>query len=316
MRYQHASEIRADLERLKQGTDSARLTTGPRRRAGLSKRWKTALFVTVALGLGVTGYLYSPRASKLTDKDTIVFADFANNTGDSDFDQTLRRGLAVSLGESPFLSLVPDERIRQTLHLMGRSPDSALSRDSAREVCERTFSAAVVQGSISRLGSKYVLGLTASNCRSGEVLEDQQVQVARKEDVLNALGELAGRFRRKAGESLASVREHRIPLADGSTPSLEAWKLYADAWKVGLSGNNDGAVPLLQRAIEIDPRFAMAYAFLGRIYGDMWEPELASASLRKAYRVPGSRERAGTLLHYAELLYTGNRKPGRGTTDC
>ncbi len=161
-----------------------------------------------------------------------------------------------------------------------------------------------------------MLGLTASNCRTGEVLEDQQVQVAKKEDVLSALGELAGRFRRKAGESMASVKEHAIPLA-GSTPSLEAWKLYASAWKVGLSGNNDGAVPLLQRAIEIDSGFAAAYALLGRIYGDMWEPELASASLRKAYEL---RERASeperffiTLNYYSQV--TGNLEEVRRTAE-
>jgi tetratricopeptide (TPR) repeat protein len=187
----------------------------------------------------------------------------------------------------------------------------------AREVCERTFSAAVVQGSISRLGSKYVLGLSASNCRTGEALDDRQVQVARKEDVLNALDQLAARFRSKAGESLASVKEHAITFAQASTPSLEAWKLYAAALKVGLSENNEGAPPLLQRAIEIDPKFAMAYAFLGRMYADMWEPDLAAESTRRAYEL---RERASeperffiTWAYHTQL--TGNLEEAQRTAE-
>jgi eukaryotic-like serine/threonine-protein kinase len=262
------------------------------------------LLTTAALAL----WFVMRRSPVLTEKDTIVLADFTNKTGDADFDQTLRQGLAVALGESPFLSLVPDQRIQGALRLMGKPPDSPLIADVAREVCERTFSAAVVQGSISRLGSKYVLGLSASNCRTGEVLDDQQVQVATKEDVLNALDQVAGKFRRKAGESLASVKEHATTLVEATTPSLEAWKLYTAAWKVGLSANNEGAVPLLRRAIEIDPKFAMAYAFLGRIYADMWEPDLAAESTRKAYELRG---RASDLewffitLNY-HLEVTGN----------
>src|SRR5262249_55092640 len=195
--------------------------------------------------------------------------------------------------------------------------DSPLSAEVAREVCERTFSAAVVQGSISRLGSKYVLGLSASNCRTGEVLDDQQVQVARKEDVLNALDQLADRFRSKAGESLASVREQAITFGQASTPSLEAWKLYAAALKVGLSENIEGAAPLLQRAIEIDPKFAMAYALLGRIYADLWEPELAAESIRRAYEL---RERASeperffiTWSYHTQV--TGNLEEARRTAE-
>jgi len=137
----------------------------------------------------------------------------------------------------------------------------------AREVCERTFSAAVVRGAISRLGSKYVLGLSASNCSTGEVLDEQQVQAEKKEDVLNALDQVASKFRSKAGESLASVKEHKNGLIEATTASLEAWTLYTAAVRMGLSENNEGAVPLLQRAIQLDPKFAIAYAMLGRTYG-------------------------------------------------
>jgi tetratricopeptide (TPR) repeat protein len=200
---------------------------------------------------------------------------------------------------------------------MGRPPNSPLGAEVAREVCERTFSAVVIEGSISRLAGNYVLGLSARNCRSGEALDDQQIQVAKKEDVLNALDQLAAKFRTKAGESLASVNAHAIAFAQASTPSLEAWKLYAAALKVGLSENNEGAVPLLQRAIEIDPKFAMAHAFLGRIYADMWEPDLAAESTRRAYEL---RERASeperffiTWAYHTQL--TGNLEEAQRTAE-
>jgi tetratricopeptide (TPR) repeat protein/predicted Ser/Thr protein kinase len=313
VRYQHASEIRADLERLKQDTHSGRAPAKAKPPA-----WKVmAVAAAAALAFLVAGYFYFHRTPKLTNKDTIVLADFTGKTGDAGFDQTLRRGLAVALGESPFLSLVPDQRIQNTLRQMGRPADSPLTAEVAREVCERSFSAAVVQGSISTLGSKYVLGLSANNCRTGEVLDDEQLQVAKKEDVLNALDQLAGRFRRKAGESLASVRGHAITLGAASTPSLEAWKLYAAAWNVGLSENNEGAVPLLRHAIEIDPKFAAAYALLGRIYGDMWEPELAADSNRKAYELRervSDPERFFITVNYHQQV-TGNLQEAQRTTE-
>ena len=316
LRYQHASEIRSDLKRLKQDIEPARLTTGAQHGTGVSRRRRNALIAAAAIaGLGIAGYLFFHRAPKLTDKDTIVLADFANNTGDADFDQTLRQGLAVELGESPFLSVVPDQQIQGTLRLMGRPPDSPLSAEVAREVCERTFSAAVVRGAISRLGSKYVLGLSASNCSTGEVLDEQQVQAEKKEDVLNALDQVASKFRSKAGESLASVKEHKNGLIEATTASFEAWKLYTAAVRMGLSENNEGAVPLLQRAIQLDPKFAMAYAMLGRTYGDIWEPDLAADSIRRAYEL---RERASdperffiTLSYHVQV--TGNLEEAQRT---
>ncbi len=181
VRYQHTSGIRADLQRLKQNIDSARPTPRDHRRTWGSKRLRAALFAAVAIaGVGVAGYFYSHRAPKLTGKDTIVLADFNNKTGDADFDETLRQGLAVELGQSPYLSLIPDQRIQGTLHLMGRPGNTMLTAEVAREICERTSSAAVVEGSISSLGSQYVLGLRATNCTNGEVLDDEQVQAAKK----------------------------------------------------------------------------------------------------------------------------------------
>jgi len=316
VRYRHASEIRTDLQRLKQRIDTARLITDARRGTGASKRWGAALIATAAVvGLGVAGYLYSRRVPKLTDKDTIVVADFANKTGDTDFDETLRQGLAVELGQSPFLSLIPEQRVRGTLHLMGRPENTPVIGDVAREICERTFSAAVVQGSISRLGSQYVLGLRATDCRTGDVLFDEQVQSAKKDEVLNSLSQVARRFRTKAGESLATIKDHSAPLIEATTPSLEAWKLYCDAFKVAITQNNAGAIPLLQRAIQIDPKFALAYAFLARVYGDSWQPDLAAENIRKAYDLrdrASDTERFFITVSYQQQL-TGNLEEAERT---
>lgn len=252
--------------------------------------------VIALLGIAFGAWrIFLHRTPVLTDKDTVVLADFANSTGDSDFDETLRQGLEVELGQSPFLSLVPDQRVRGTLHLMGRPENTPVTGEVAREICERTFSAAAVQGSISRLGSQFVVALRASNCRSGEILDDEQVQVGKKEDVLNAVGQIANKFRRKAGESLATIKEHETPLIEATTSSNEAWKLYSAAWKLVLLQDTTGAVPLLQRAIEIDPKFSMAYALLGHIYGDAAQPAQAAESIRKAYEL---REHATDLERF------------------
>ena len=316
VRYQHASEIRTDLERLKQRIDSARLITDARRGTGVSRRWIAALIATVGLaGLGVAGYLYTRRAPKLTDKDTIVVADFANKTGDTEFDETLRQALAVGLGQSPFLSLIPDQRVHGTLHLMGRPENTPVIGDVAREICERTFSAAVVQGSISRLGSQYVLGLRASNCRTGDMLFDDQVQSAKKDDVLKSLGQVARKFRTKVGESLATIKDHSTPLIEATTPSLEAWKLYCDAFNVAITENNAGAIPLLQRAVQIDPKFATAYAFLARVYADSWQPALAAENIRKAYELrnhASDTERFFITVNYHQQ-FTGNLEEAERT---
>ena len=235
LRYQHASEMRTDLQRLKRDTDSARVTVSakPGAATGIGKRWKVIVPAAVAvLALSVAGYFYFHRTPKLTDKDTIVLADFTNTTGDPVFDGTLRQGMAVQLEQSPFLSLVSEERIQQALRSDGPAADARLTPELAREICERTASAAVLDGSIASLGSQYVLGLRAKNCRTGDVLDEEQVQAARKEDVLNALSQIASKFRTRVGESLTTVEKHDTPLAEATTPSLEALKAYSAAWKV------------------------------------------------------------------------------------
>ena len=223
LRYQHASEIRADVLRLKRDSGSQRgISSGAvRARSRSAGRWKAMVVaLVIVLALSATGFFYLRAAPKLSDKDTIVLADFANSTGDPVFDGTLRQGLAVQLEQSPFLSLVPEDRVQQTLRMMSQPADARLTPQLAREVCQRTASAAVLQGSIATLGDQYVLGLRAENCRTGKVLDDELVQAAKKEDVLNALSQMASKFRTRVGESLATVQQHDVPLEEASTSSL------------------------------------------------------------------------------------------------
>jgi DNA-binding winged helix-turn-helix (wHTH) protein len=190
-----------------------------------------AVIVVVAVAAG-TFQLAFHRAPALTERDTVVLADFANATGDPVFDGTLRQGLSVQLAQSPFLGLISDERVQRTLRLMGRPADVRLSPEVAREVCDRTGSAVVLDGSIASLGNQYVLGLRARDCRTGDVLDQEQVQAARKEDVLHALDQVATKFRTRVGESLTSVQNHEMPLAEATTPSLEALKAYDKGWQL------------------------------------------------------------------------------------
>jgi tetratricopeptide (TPR) repeat protein len=323
LRYQHASEIGADLQRLKRDTGqppgSGRVTTAPQPGAAtaIAKRWKAIAAAAAALALFAAGYFYFHRTPKLTDKDTIVLADFLNTTGDPVFDGTLRQGFAVELEQSPFLSLVSEQRMRKTLLLMSRPADVPLTPDLAREICERTASTAVLDGSISRLGNQYVLALRARNCRTGDVLDDEQGQAARKEDVLAALSRIAGRFRTRIGESLATVEKHDIPLAEATTPSLEALKAYSTAWQVWSSTGPGAAVPHLDRAIGIDPQFAMAHALLGRMYSELWEPVLAAESAGKAYALRNrvsDPERFFIMVPH-DLDVTGNLETARQTAE-
>ena len=320
LRYQHASEIRTDLQRLKRDTDSARVTTSakPGATRDIAKRWKVIVPAVVAmLVLFLAGYFYFHRVPKLTDKDTIVLADFKNTTGDPVFDGTLRQGLAVQLEQSPFLSLVSEQRIQRALSQMGQPADAPLTPELAREICERTASAAVLDGSIQSLGSQYVLGLRAKNCRTGDVLDEEQVQAARKEDVLNALSQMASGFRTRVGESLATVKEHETPLAEATTSSLEALKAYSAGRRVIFSKGIAAAVPLFKRAVEIDPQFALAQAQLGLAYSALGESVLSMESTRKAYQL---RDRASdrekffiTAMYDREV--TGNLEKARETLE-
>jgi DNA-binding winged helix-turn-helix (wHTH) protein len=284
--------------------------------APLGKHLLAVAAIAVAvLAVATLAYFYLHRKPKLTDKDTIVLADFNNSTGDSVFDGTLRQGLAVQLEQSPFLSLISEERIQQVLRLMGKPADARLTPEIAREICERTASAAVLDGSVASLGSQYVLGLRADDCRTGDVLAEEQVQAARKEDVLNALGQVATKFRTRVGESLTTVKKHDTPLAEATTPSLEALKAYSAAWTASFSGGAAAAVPFLQRAIEIDPNFASAYATLGRMYGDIGESLLSARNTSKAYELrdrASDQEKFFITLSY-DLQVAGNLEKGQQT---
>ena len=281
-------------------------------------RRRAVIFLATAavLILSVAGYVYLPRTPTvigrqqtpaLTEKDTIVLADFDNRTGDAMFDGTLRQGLAVQLEQSPFLSLVSDERVQRTLRLMGQPADAHLTPEIAREICERTSSAAVLEGSVASLGSQYVVGLRAKNCSTGDILDEQQVQAARKEDVLDALSQIASAFRTRVGESLATIARHDKPLDDATTQSLEAFKAYSAGRKVH-SVSGPAALPLFKRATEIDPTFAIAHAFLGTAYRELGEYDLAATSIEEAYRL---RDRASDLEKFFittvyDLNVTGN----------
>lgn len=275
-RYQQAAEIAADLQRL--SVKSLRVA---------GRRWRLAGAVaSIAVACFGGALLYrSHHAAVLTGKDNVILADFVNTTKDSIFDGTLRRGLAVQLEQSPYLSLLSDERVAHTLRLMKQPPEARLTPELAREVCQRLAGAAVLEGTIAPLGNEYVLGFRAKTCGSGDVLDRQQVQVAKKEEVLNGLGKIAAKFRARAGESFASLREHDAPLAEATTPSLDALKAYSTAWNISPKVGPVEVVPLLLRAIALDGQFALAHAFLSRVYADIWEGELAEKSIRRAYEL-------------------------------
>ena len=315
-RYQNASAIRRDLEQLRREIESGRHAGSDvaQRRRRRRTRWVVIPAVTAALA--VAGYVTRRQPPPLTDKDTIVLAEFTNTTGDPVFDETLRQGLAVQLQQSPFLSLISDDRIRRTLPLMNQPADARLTADIAQGVCARTGSAAVLEGSIAALGRQYVLGLRATDCTTGDILADEQAQAARKEDVLSTLSHMAIRFRTRVGESLATIQKHSMPLEEATTPSLEALKAYS----AGLRAMSAGAIrrlPLYQRAVAIDPGFAMAHAQVGFGYSTMGESALGRQSLLKAYQL---RHRVSDVERfYIETLYdrdvTGNLEQEQRTLE-
>ena len=246
--------------------------------------WLALILIAVLAVAVVTVRRFAHHSPALSPKDTVVLADFANSTGDPVFEGTLRQGMAVQLEQSPFLSLISDERIHRILRLMGQPPEAPLTPEIALDVCVRTGSAAVLEGSIAPIGSQYVVGLRAKNCRTGDILDEEQAQAARKEDVLNALSRIARRFRTRVGESLTTVEKYSTPLDEATTPSLEALKAYSASVKVGFTSGFSGAIPLLKRAIEIDPKFALAHAQLGLWYSDIGESVLSIESTTRAYQ--------------------------------
>ncbi|HEV2315522.1 MAG TPA: protein kinase [Candidatus Acidoferrales bacterium] len=268
-----------------------------------SARWgvATAIFVIVGFLAAVAFNLGGMRdelfihAHALTDKDTIVLADFTNTTGDPVFDGTLRQGLSVQLEQSPFLSIISDDQIQQTLQLMGQKPDAKLTPEIARELCQRTGSAADLEGSIAQIGAPYLLTVKAVNCSNGETLASTEVQASDKNHVLDALGKTASDIRSKLGESLSTVKKFDAPLEQATTPSLEALKAFSAGRKAMYSRGDAEAIPFFKNALELDPKFALADAFLGIAYNDIGEPSIGADYTRKAYEL---RERTSEPERY------------------
>jgi tetratricopeptide (TPR) repeat protein/predicted Ser/Thr protein kinase len=321
LRYQSAADMRADLQRQKRDTETGRLATssdhagkGALARSGPAKIGYLAV-AAIAIAL-IAGALYyrSHRPKPLTDKDTVVLADFANATGDAVFDGTLRQGLAAQLEQSPFLSLVSDERIAQTLTLMNQPKQGRLTPELARDVCQRTASAATIEGSISNLGSQYVLGLKAVNCRTGDRLSEEQVTASGKEQVLGALGAASTKLRARLGESLASVQKYDAPPDSVTTPSLEALQAYTLGNRTtDVANDYAAAIPLFERAISLDPNFAMAYLRLGQAYQPLSELARCAENTRKAYELRGRTSESERLAisSFYEMVVTGNLEAAR-----
>jgi serine/threonine protein kinase/tetratricopeptide (TPR) repeat protein len=250
----------------------------------LARRWRLGAGVAVLIAIGAAGtWFYRHRAATLTDKDSILLADFVNTTGDPVFDSTLKQALAVQLQQSPFLSIVPEQRVRETLQFMGRPADEHVTGAVAREICERANIKAAINGAIAALGSQYVISLDAVNCGTGEVLAREQITADTKEKVLPSLGPAVLRLRSKLGESLASVQKFDKPVEEATTSSLEALKAFTQAKELDYTGEELKAVPLYQRAIELDPNFALAYADIAGAYANTGEEERSIEYEEKAF---------------------------------
>jgi eukaryotic-like serine/threonine-protein kinase len=316
LRYQSAAEMRSDLQRLKRDSESSKVSAvaaTPRRRWAWIAGAAALILIAAA---GAAYFLLHRPAPKLTAKDTIVLADFTNTTGDSVFDGTLRQGLSAQLEQSPFLNLLSDQRIAQTLTLMSQPKDARVTQELARDVCQRTASAATIEGSIASLGSQYVLGMKAVNCRNGDLLAQQQVTANGKEQVIKALGDAATKLREKLGESLASVQKYDAPPENVTTSSLEALQAYSLGYQTQVvKGEAAGAIPFFQRAVKLDPNFAMAYARLGTQYFNLGETARAAESIGRAYDLrerTSDRENFYISSHYEDLV-TGNLEAARTT---
>jgi serine/threonine protein kinase/tetratricopeptide (TPR) repeat protein len=322
LRYQSAAEMRTDLQRLKRDSESGHRSqpgSGPEPVAApaawVGKFRKIAVPVGTLALIVATGIYYRSRQNhRLTDKDSIVLGDFNNKTGDSVFDDTLKQGLSVQLEQSPFFDLVSDPKINETLKLMGRSAGERLTPEVTREVCERTGGKAMLGGSIAPLGSQYVIGIKAVNCNSGDVLAEVQEQAANKEAVLKALDSAAVSLRGKLGESLSSVQKYATPLEEATTASLEALQAYTLAHKVfEEKDDNPASAVLTERAIRLDPNFAMAYGQLAMNYSNLGEKILAEENTRKAYEL---RERVSereklTIESFYDQMVTGDLEKTR-----
>ena len=302
LRYQSAADMRTDLQRLRRDTVSARTALeysgAPAIPVRKSKTfpWFAGVSIILVIALALGGWLlFAHKTHALTDKDTIVLADFANSTGDSVFDGALRQGLSIQLEQSPFLSIISDQQIQQTLGLMGQRAEAKLTPQIARELCQRAGSVAVLDGSIAQVGSRYQVTLKAVNCSSGETLASAEALASDKDHVLDALGITASDMRNKLGESLTELQKFDTPLEQATTPSLEALKAFSTGFKVLYRTGSGAALPFFKRATELDPGFAYAYTMLGRMQIDLGESLNGADATRKAYEL---RERASEREKY------------------
>jgi serine/threonine protein kinase/tetratricopeptide (TPR) repeat protein len=312
MRYQHASDMRSDLQRMKRDQESSRSTSAAAKTSAAKAATPSrstlmiavAAVVVIALAAGAFWWFkgHNTKTATLTERDTVLVADFANSTGDPVFDDALKQALSVSLRQSPFLNVLSDDRVSSTLRLMTRPADTRLTPDVARELCLRASSKAFVAGSIANIGSDYVVGLKAINCATGDVLAQEQVQATGKEKVLDALGQAATKLRTELGESLASVQKFDVPLDQETTASLDALKALSIGQKTEDEKGPAAALPLFQRAVELDPNFARAYEQLGLMLWDSGQPEKGNANLTKAFELRG-RASEREKLHIESLYY-------------
>jgi serine/threonine protein kinase/tetratricopeptide (TPR) repeat protein len=366
LRYQHASELRSDLKRLKRDTDTGRTAvpadsspasylkssasnaeqtslpasspsapatatapqveparafsapapaaeSGARVQTHIRKRLATVAVAAVALiVLAVGAYFFVHRVPKLTEKDTIVISDFANSTGDAAFDDTLKQALATELGQSPFLNILSDQKLTDTLRMMGRQPNERLTKEVAREICLRTASTAMLTGSIGQIGSHYNLVLNVVNCPTGDVLASVQTEIDDKNHVLSGLGQLGTQMREKLGESFTTIQKYDRPLEQATTSSLDALKSYSQGFK---AQNPAAAVPYFKRAVELDPNFATAWLGLGLAYGNLGETGISNEYFAKAYSLRdrvSDRERFRIEGDYY-LFVTGDAEKARQT---
>jgi eukaryotic-like serine/threonine-protein kinase len=327
LRYQSAADLAADLHRVRRDLTAARSTShapaqavtasAEIRRSGFatagaapSRAWRWWLLGAVGALTAALALFYTRRAPVLTDRDTVLVADFVNTTGEAIFDGTLQQALTIGLEQSPFLSIVSRDRVRQTLTLMTRSPDERVVDAVAREVCQRVGAAVAINGTIAPLGSHYAVSVAGVNCRTGDRVASEQGEASDREHVLKAVDAVASGLRRKLGESLPTLRRFDTPIEDATTSSLEALRAYHAAEETRGRAGDLAAVPFYKRAIEVDPNFAIAYARLAAAYGNLGQWDGVDKATREAY---ARRDRVSEI----ERLYIDGRQCLKtGTDEC
>jgi tetratricopeptide (TPR) repeat protein len=315
LRFQTAADMLAELSRIRRDTTGRTATTfataGPPATTAATlpatapaeparRWWRVALPAVIVFG-GLGYYLWNAnKVPAFTERDTVVVSDFANSTGDPVFDDALKQALSVQLQQTPYLTLLPDQRVQRTLKLMQRQPDQPITAQVARELCQRVGAKATVEGSIASLGTNYVITIGVHNCQTGEALAEQQIQARVKEDVLTKLGDATTTLRKRLGESLASIQKYDVPVTEATTSSLEALKAYGLANRTRYTRGDEAAIPFFQKAVEIDPNFALGYAKLAVVLGNTGRVDDSKKFAQKAY------EMKDRVSEYERLYITWN----------